>query len=79
MSSAVGACGAVRYEVNGPLRPPPVIVGSAGVSSGHFVAATATRKQYVHWINQDGRAGIATGTGIGRDSASSVAAACFLT
>lgn len=48
-------CGAVRYQVNGSLRP--VIACHCEQCrrfSGHFVAATATRKVYFQWLNTDG-------------------------
>lgn len=43
------ACGSVRYQVEGPLRQ--VIAchcEQCRRSSGHFVAATATRRKYFH-------------------------------
>ena len=48
-------CGAVRYQVNGPLRP--VIACHCEQCrrfSGHFVAATATRKQHFQWLQDSG-------------------------
>lgn len=48
-------CGAVRYQVNGSLRP--VIACHCEQCrrfSGHFVAATATRKIYFQWLNTNG-------------------------
>ena len=48
-------CGAVRYQVNGALRP--VIACHCEQCrrfSGHFVAATATRKAYFQWLKVDG-------------------------
>jgi hypothetical protein len=49
------ACGAVAYEVNGPLRQ---IVAchceQCRRTSGHFVAATATRKCYFTLLEQRG-------------------------
>ncbi|MFZ1387755.1 MAG: GFA family protein [Thiolinea sp.] len=48
-------CGAVRYQVNGPLRP--VIACHCEQCrrySGHFVAATATRKKYFQLLKGDG-------------------------
>lgn len=48
-------CGAVRYQVNGALRP--VIACHCEQCrrfSGHFVAATATRKIYFQWLKADG-------------------------
>lgn len=48
-------CGSVRYEVNGPLRD---IIAchceQCRRSSGHFVAATASRKKYFTLTQQDG-------------------------
>lgn len=48
-------CGAVRYEVNGPLRN--VIAchcEQCRRSSGHFVAATACHRKYFTLTQQDG-------------------------
>lgn len=48
-------CGAVRYQVNGSLRP--VIACHCEQCrrfSGHFVAATATRKTYFQLLQADG-------------------------
>lgn len=48
-------CGAVRYQVNGALRP--VIACHCEQCrrfSGHFVAATATRKAYFQLLKADG-------------------------
>ena len=48
-------CGAVRYQVNGTLRP--VIACHCEQCrrfSGHFVAATATRKNYFQLLNASG-------------------------
>ncbi len=48
-------CGAVRYQVNGPLRL--VITCHCEQCrrfSGHFVAATATRKNYFKLLKADG-------------------------
>lgn len=48
-------CGAVRYQVNGSLRP--VIACHCEQCrrfSGHFVAATATRKAYFQLLKADG-------------------------
>lgn len=48
-------CGAVRYQVNGSLRP--VIACHCEQCrrfSGHFVAATATRKNYFQLLNASG-------------------------
>ena len=48
-------CGAVRYQVNGALRP--VIACHCEQCrrfSGHFVAATATRKTYFQLLQADG-------------------------
>lgn len=48
-------CGAVRYQVNGALRP--VIACHCEQCrrfSGHFVAATATRKTYFKLLNVAG-------------------------
>lgn len=48
-------CGSVRYQVNGPLRP--VIACHCEQCrrfSGHFVAATATRKAYFQLLNANG-------------------------
>ena len=48
-------CGAVRYEVNGPLRP--VInchCGQCRRTSGHFVAATACQWSDLTLVNEDG-------------------------
>ncbi|WP_020397151.1 GFA family protein [Thiolinea disciformis] len=48
-------CGAVRYEIHGPLRQ---IVAchceQCRRFSGHFVAATATRKRYFQYLKRDG-------------------------
>ena len=48
-------CGSVRYAVSGPLRD---IIACHCVqcrrSSGHFVAATACRRQYFSLLCQDG-------------------------
>jgi len=48
-------CGAVRYEVQGPLRP--VInchCGQCRRTSGHFVAATAAAPEQLTLIKDDG-------------------------
>lgn len=48
-------CGAVRYAVHGPLRN--VITchcEQCRRSSGHFVAATACRREYFQLLQQDG-------------------------
>ncbi|MFZ1344133.1 MAG: GFA family protein [Thiothrix eikelboomii] len=48
-------CGAVRYQVNGALRP--VIACHCEQCrrfSGHFVAATATRKVYFQLLKAEG-------------------------
>lgn len=48
-------CGAVRYQVNGPLRD---IIAchceQCRRSSGHFVAATACRREYFTLLCEDG-------------------------
>jgi len=50
-------CGGVRYAVDGPLRQ---VIACHCVqcrrASGHFVAATATRKKYFSFTKQDGLA-----------------------
>ena len=51
------ACGAVRYQVTGTLRP---IIACHCVqcrrTSGHFVAATACRRDHFQLLQQDGLA-----------------------
>lgn len=43
------ACGGVRYRVDGPLRQVVAChCEQCRRSSGHFVAATATRRRYFH-------------------------------
>lgn len=48
------ACGGVRYSINGPLRQ---IIAchceQCRRSSGHFVAATATRRDNFHLLSSD--------------------------
>lgn len=49
------ACGGVRYQVNGPLRP--VIAchcEQCRRTSGHFVAATATKRENFQHTNDEG-------------------------
>lgn len=48
-------CGAVRYEVTGPLRP--VLACHCEMcrrQSGHFVAATAARHEHVRLVKSEG-------------------------
>jgi hypothetical protein len=49
------ACGAVRYEVRGPLRP--VVYCHCSLcrrTSGHFVAATACAREHLVMVAADG-------------------------
>ncbi len=51
MAAATGGCvcGGVRYRVDGPLRQVVAChCEQCRRSSGHFVAATATRRRYFH-------------------------------
>ena len=57
MSKLTGgcSCGAVRYEINGPMRP--VIYchcGQCRKSSGHFVAASACEPEALKLVDQTG-------------------------
>lgn len=48
-------CGAVRYEVTGPLRPVVAChCEQCRRQSGHFVAATATRTEHLRMTESDG-------------------------
>src|SRR6516165_2385674 len=49
------ACGAVRYEIRGPLRP--VVYCHCGLcrrTSGHFVAATACAREHLVIVASEG-------------------------